>query len=99
MTITITYKHTLPVCTCTHIHSHTLTHTHTSVECIHLIALCVNDYIHVFQSRTLMGGRSERNEYLLLHAFQDKDFIVPDKEYKKKQAQVRIGIIIFDLIQ
>ena len=68
------------------------------VEYIHLIAVCVNKCIDVFQSRTLMGGRSERNEYLLLHAFQDKDFIVPDKEYKKKQAQVRIVIIIFDLI-
>ena len=30
-------------------------------------------------SRTLVGGRSERNEYLLLHAFYDKDFILPEK--------------------
>lgn len=30
-------------------------------------------------SRTLLGGRSERNEFLLLHAFYDKDFILPEK--------------------
>lgn len=39
-------------------------------------------------SRTLMGGRSERNEFLLLHAFHSKDYILPDKEFKKNVAKV-----------
>ena len=32
----------------------------------------------------MMGGRSERNEFLLLHAFYEKDYIVPDKQVFKK---------------
>ncbi|XP_071950860.1 DNA polymerase alpha catalytic subunit-like [Antedon mediterranea] len=40
-------------------------------------------------SRTLMGGRSERNEYLLLHAFHEKGFIYPDKSFKKKVQPVQ----------
>lgn len=42
-------------------------------------------------SRTLMGGRSERNEFLLLHAFTEKNYIVPDKMYGRRAAAVNEG--------
>ncbi|XP_057659152.1 DNA polymerase alpha catalytic subunit [Diorhabda carinulata] len=49
------------------------------------LALQITNIAGNVMSKTLMGGRSERNEFLLLHAFSEKGFILPDKEYKTKR--------------
>jgi DNA polymerase alpha subunit A len=47
------------------------------------LALQITNIAGNLMSRTLQGGRSERNEFLLMHAFYEKQYIVPDRKLWK----------------
>ncbi|KAG8188182.1 hypothetical protein JTE90_019460 [Oedothorax gibbosus] len=52
------------------------------------LALQITNIAGCIMSRTLLGGRSERNEFLLLHAFHARNFIYPPKFHGKKTQAV-----------
>lgn len=47
--------------------------------------------------RTLLAGRSERNEYLLLHAFHEQNFICPEKTYQKNPNKLKSNNMLEDV--
>lgn len=50
------------------------------------LALHISNICGSTLTRTLLGGRSERNEMLLLHAFVERNFIPPDRDRPSRKA-------------
>ncbi|KAI8124623.1 DNA polymerase alpha catalytic subunit [Lucilia cuprina] len=55
------------------------------------LALQITNICGNVMTRTLQSGRSERNEFLLLHAFTEKNYIVPDKKKREYGAAGSAG--------
>lgn len=54
------------------------------------LALQITTICGNLMTNTLQSGRSERNEYLLLHAFNERNYIVPDRKMRNTSQAVKL---------